>query len=175
MSLPGIPKTFGLVLSRRPFNWADVIVLLALVGLLATVAGLGHDLWAPFTPEVAPEIELSPWRLPYYAARSLLRMFAALGASRAFALVVASWAAKSPAAARVILPALDILQSVPVLGFLSATLTFFLALTPGHILGLELLLPGIGSFMAVAVKAADGRALAWAVKFKPELFIEPAE
>jgi NitT/TauT family transport system permease protein len=240
-------RTFGLPLGPRPLNWADAVVVLALVGLLATVAWLGHGLWTPVTPAGPPPVELDPWRLPAYAARSLLRMFAALGASLVFALVIASWAARSAPAARVILPALDILQSVPVLGFLSATVTFFMALVPGHILGLELasifaiftsqvwnltfafhqvlvtlpreqaealrlyrvsgwqrfthfelpagiiplvwngmmsfgggwfflaaseaitvlnqelLLPGIGSFMARAVKAADVRALGWAV------------
>ncbi|HWU37413.1 MAG TPA: ABC transporter permease subunit, partial [Candidatus Acidoferrum sp.] len=49
-----------------------------------------------------------------------------------------SWAAKSRRAGRVILPSLDILQSVPVLGFLSATVTFFMGLFPGRLLGLEL-------------------------------------
>jgi NitT/TauT family transport system permease protein len=123
---------------RGGVNWADALVLLGLLGLLATVAWLGHALWAPFGPSAAPAIELSAWRLPLYAARSLLRMFVALGASFVFTLVVATWAAKSPRAARVILPALDILQSVPVLGFLSVTVTFSLALAPGHVLGLEL-------------------------------------
>ncbi len=51
---------------------------------------------------------------------------------------MASWAAKSRRAARVILPTLDILQSVPVLGFLSATVTFFMGLFPGRLLGIEL-------------------------------------
>ncbi len=132
------PRTFGLPLSPRALNWADAVVFLALVGLLAAVAWLGHDLWAPLAPEVRPVVELSPWHLPSYAARSLFRMFAALGASLLFTLVVASWAARSAPAARVILPALDILQSVPVLGFLSATVTFFMALAPGRVLGLEL-------------------------------------
>jgi NitT/TauT family transport system permease protein len=131
-------RTFGLFVTPRPLNWADAVVLLALVGLLATVAWLGRALWAPFTPDRPPAVELDPWHLPAYAVRSLLRMFAALGASLVFTLAVASWAARSPRAARVILPALDILQSVPVLGFLSATVTFFIALVPGHILGLEL-------------------------------------
>jgi NitT/TauT family transport system permease protein len=130
-------RTFGLFVTPRPLNWADAVVLLALVGLLATVAWLGRALWAPFTPDQPPAVELDPWHLPAYAARALLRMFAALGASLVFTLAVASWAARSPRAARVILPALDILQSVPVLGFLCATVTFFIALVPGHILGLE--------------------------------------
>jgi NitT/TauT family transport system permease protein len=131
-------RTFGLSPGPRGSNWADAVVLLALVGGLATVAWLGHAVWAPFAPEAPPALELDPWRLPAYAARSLLRMFAALAASLTFTLVVASWAARSARAARLILPALDILQSVPVLGFLSVTVTFFIALVPGHILGLEL-------------------------------------
>jgi NitT/TauT family transport system permease protein len=65
-------------------------------------------------------------------------MFLALGAALLFTLIVGSWAAKSPRSARIILPGLDILQSVPILGFLSATVTFFVSLTPGHLLGLEL-------------------------------------
>lgn len=131
-------RTFGLWLGLRAPNWADLVVFLSLVGLLATVGWLGHDLWAPFTPKAGPPVDLSPWNLPYYAARSLLRMFVALAASLVFTLVIATWAAKSTRAARLILPALDILQSVPVLGFLSVTVTFFIALVPGHILGLEL-------------------------------------
>jgi len=131
-------RTWGLRLSLRPPNWADVIVFLSVVGLLASIGWLGHDLWAPFTPVAHPVVDLSPWHLPYYAARSLLRMFVALVASLVFTLAVAIWAARSARAARLILPALDILQSVPVLGFLSATVAFFMALVPGHILGLEL-------------------------------------
>jgi NitT/TauT family transport system permease protein len=131
-------RIFGVSLRLRGFNWADVVVLLSLVGVLATVAWLGHALWTPFTSDAPLALELDPWRLPAYAARSLLRMFAALAASLVFTLVVASWAARSTRAARVILPVLDVLQSVPVLGFLSATVTFFIALVPGHILGLEL-------------------------------------
>jgi NitT/TauT family transport system permease protein len=132
-------RIFGLVpIPSRAFNAADVVLILSLMGLLATTAWLGYALWAPFTPDMPAVLELDPWRLPSYAARSLLRMFAALAASLAFTLVVASWAARSPRAARMILPTLDILQSVPVLGFLSATVTFFIALVPGHILGLEL-------------------------------------
>jgi NitT/TauT family transport system permease protein len=116
----------------------DLVVLLAVVGFLATIAWLGHGMWSPLGPQASTTIDLDPLRLPYYAARSLLRMFLALGASLVFTLVVGSWAARSPRSARLILPGLDILQSVPVLGFLSATVTFFVSLTPGHLLGLEL-------------------------------------
>lgn len=132
------PRAFGVVLSPRRLNWADGVLVLGLVGLLAVTAWLGRALWAPLTPADRPEVRLDPVDLPVYAARSLLRMFVALGVSLAFAILVGSWAARSRRAARVILPLLDILQSVPVLGFLSATVTLFLALAPGRVLGLEL-------------------------------------
>ena len=68
--------------------------------------------------------------LPYYAARSLLRMFIALFLSVAFTFVYATAAARSRRARIVLVPVLDILQSVPVLGFLAITITFFIALFP---------------------------------------------
>jgi NitT/TauT family transport system permease protein len=135
---PSRPMQRGVALAGRDFGWVDLVVLLALVGLLATLAWLGQVFWAPLPPEPAATLDLSPWRLPYYAVRSLFRMFAALAASLAFTFLVGSWAARSPRASRVLVPLLDILQSVPVLGFLSATVTFFLALAPGRVLGLEL-------------------------------------
>jgi NitT/TauT family transport system permease protein len=126
----------------RPGGWklsrADLVVLLALTGLLATLAWLGRGMLAPLTPATSASLDLSPWRLPFYAVRSLCRMFLGLAASLAFTLVVGTWAAKSRRAARIVLPALDVLQSVPVLGFLSATVTFFMALTPNRFLGAEL-------------------------------------
>jgi hypothetical protein len=131
--------TYPVVISKRAsslrqsFGWPDLVVLLALVGLLATLAWLGHGMWVPLGPGALPALDLAPRNLPYYAGRSLLRMFIALGASLLFTFLVASWAAKSGRAARVIPPALDILQSVPVLGFLSATVTFSTTsqVTPG--------------------------------------------
>ncbi|MBN9990840.1 sulfonate ABC transporter permease, partial [Listeria monocytogenes] len=70
--------------------------------------------------------------------RTTLRMFAALAASLVFTFVVATLAAKSKRAEMVIVPALDILQSVPILGFLTFTVTFFMGLFPGQQLGVEL-------------------------------------
>ncbi|WLG66000.1 ABC transporter permease subunit [Pseudomonas brassicacearum] len=75
--------------------------------------------------------------LPEYTLRTTLRMFIALFASFVFSLVVATLAAKSRKAAIVILPALDILQSVPVLGFLTFTVVFFMGLFPGKETGVE--------------------------------------
>ncbi len=75
--------------------------------------------------------------LPVYAARTTLRMFAALALSLLFTLTYATWAAKSARAARLLIPLLDILQSVPILGFISVTVVFFMALVPGRVLGAE--------------------------------------
>jgi NitT/TauT family transport system permease protein len=83
-------------------------------------------------------VTLDPWNLPGYALRTTLRMFAAILASLLFTLVVGALAAKSRKAELVIIPALDILQSVPVLGFLTFTVVFFMGLFPGSQFGAEL-------------------------------------
>ena len=75
--------------------------------------------------------------LPYYALRTTLRMFVAIAASLVFTFTYATIAAKSRRAEIVLIPLLDILQSVPILGFLSFTVTFFLGLFPGSVLGAE--------------------------------------
>jgi NitT/TauT family transport system permease protein len=116
----------------RPLDVAVGIVVLLGVYLLVRV---GAGARAP--ANASRSIDLSPSNLPYYAARSLLRMFIALFFSYAFSLSYAYVAARSRRARRVLVPALDILQSVPVLGFLAVTVTFFTALFPGSELGLE--------------------------------------
>jgi NitT/TauT family transport system permease protein len=82
-------------------------------------------------------VSTDPSHLPYYAAWSLLRMFAALGLSLVFTFFYATAAARSRRAEKVLIPRLDFLQSVPVLGFLAVTITGFIALFPGSLLGLE--------------------------------------
>jgi len=125
-------------LKRFPFGLADIAVILGTIVLLALVSRLGADMMVRFAPpEVSPEIDLDPRNLPYYAGRSTLRMFIALVFSTLFTLVYGYIAARSRRAEQVMIPLLDILQSVPVLGFLSITVTGFIALFPGSLLGLE--------------------------------------
>jgi NitT/TauT family transport system permease protein len=117
---------------------ADIVVLLGVIVTLFVIVDLSHGVVAPFSPaHAASTVSTNPWDLPYYAARSLLRMFAALAASVLFTLVYATIAARSRRAGMIMIPILDILQSVPVLGFLSVTLTIWLTLFPNNILGLE--------------------------------------
>ncbi|MGD3106136.1 ABC transporter permease [Streptomyces sp. YGL11-2] len=124
---------------RRPaLRWVDVVVAGALVALLYGLLRLAPSLNAPFLPSTAPSsVSTDPSQLPYYAVRSLVRMFAALVVSVLFTFVYATAAARLRRAEKVLLPVLDILQSVPVLGFLSVTVTAFIHLFPGSELGLE--------------------------------------
>jgi NitT/TauT family transport system permease protein len=123
---------------RTGFGLADVAVTLGALVLLALVARVGAGALVAFSPpHNLPTVSLDPRLLPYYAARSTLRMFVGLLWSLGFTLVYAYAAAKSRKAERILVPLLDILQSVPVLGFLSITVTGFIALFPGSLLGLE--------------------------------------
>ncbi len=91
-----------------------------------------------FTPGRTPvRISTDVSNVPYYAARSLLRMFLALGLSTAFTLVYGTAAARLRRAEKVLVPILDILQSIPILVFLPIALTFFFKLFPNSLLGLE--------------------------------------
>lgn len=83
-------------------------------------------------------ISLSPKELPYYALMTVLRIFIAVVASLLFTLVVATLAAKSKKAEQIIIPLLDIFQSLPVLGYISFTVTFFVMLFPHNVLGVEI-------------------------------------
>jgi len=122
-------------LDRLRFRPLDAFVGIAVLLLIYAAVRVGAGARAPLHP--SSTISLDPANLPYYAARSLLRMFIALFFAYAFSLGYAYVAARSRRWRRVLIPALDILQSVPVLGFLAITVTFFVALFPGSELGFE--------------------------------------
>jgi NitT/TauT family transport system permease protein len=88
-------------------------------------------------PAAAGRLDLSWSLLPLYAFRSVARMVVAYIVAVAFAMVAGYWAARSLRARRFILPALDILQSVPILGFFPVAVFFFVRLFHGSIAGLE--------------------------------------
>ncbi len=122
----------------RTVTLADLAVGLGVMTLLYIVARVGAQSLVRFSPpDVIPSVGLDPRNLPNYAARSTLRMFLALGFSTVFTFVYGYAAARSKRAERVLVPLLDILQSIPVLGFLSVTVTAFIALFRGSLLGLE--------------------------------------
>jgi NitT/TauT family transport system permease protein len=125
-------------MSRRvlPNGW-DVIAFAGILALLAAIARGSHGISEPLPTSGAAPVSLDYFELPYYAMRTTLRMFAALAASFVFTFTYATLAAKSRRWEIVLIPILDILQSVPILGFLSFTVTFFLGLFPGNVLGAE--------------------------------------
>lgn len=125
-------------LRKLPFSLSDVAVILGVFVLLVMIARVGAGAFVPFQPaKTKITISLNPANLPYYAARSTLRMFIALFFSFLFTMAYGYIAAHSKKAEKILIPLLDILQSVPVLGFLSITVTGFIALFPGSLLGLE--------------------------------------
>ena len=118
-------------------TWVDAAVAAAVLVLFSLTLRVGQGTTVRFSTSRSVAVDTDPSRLPYDAARSLLRMFVALAASAVFTLVYAYAAAKSRRLERILIPALDILQSVPVLGFLTVAVTGFITLFPGSMLGLE--------------------------------------
>ncbi|MGU3390854.1 ABC transporter permease [Sphingomonas sp. M1A8_2b] len=129
---------FSRMLRLTTPNRADGIAFVILAALALLVFRGAEGAVEPLARLRFEPVTLDPASLPYYALRTVIRMFAALLASTVFTLVVATLAARSRRAGQIIVPALDILQSVPILGFLTFTVTFFMGLFPGNILGVEL-------------------------------------
>ena len=119
-----------------PGHW-DVVAIALVFGLLVYLGEAAHGLSQPLAGLEAVPISLDPWKLIGYSARSALRMLIAMIASLVFTFTYATLAAKSRRAEVLLVPLLDILQSVPILGFISVTVVFFLSLTPGRIAGAE--------------------------------------
>ena len=86
---------------------------------------------------VQSTIDLDIRKLPYFGLRSVVRMLFAFLASILVTLIFGTWAAKSQRAEKILIPLIDILQSVPVLGFLEMSAWLFIALFPSSQLGLE--------------------------------------
>ena len=123
--------------SRLRPNFWDLVALPMVLGAVALIAWGGMAMSARYhIGEVLP-ISLDPRQLPEYALRTVLRMGCALVASLVFSLAYAAVAAKSRQGEKILIPILDILQSVPILGFLSITVTGFIALFPGRLIGVE--------------------------------------
>ena len=122
--------------TRRPSWLAEFFFAVAFAAIMYGLVRVAQRWQAPLQSTV--EISLSLWALPRYTLLSLVRGFVAYGCSLAFAVVYGYVAAHRPRAERVLLPLLDILQSVPVLGFLPGAVVVLLAMFPHHNAGLEL-------------------------------------
>jgi len=120
----------------RKIGWVDVLVVVGLAGLFFAVISMAQG--AVHRPLENQEIDTSVWVLPWYTFQSLMRGLVAYLLSLGFTLVYGYWAAKDHVAERVLIPLLDILQSIPVLSFMPILLVALAGLFAPSSLGLEL-------------------------------------
>ena len=118
-------------------NYWDGLALLLVLAVIVLLGYGANAMMERFDVGQTVPILLNPIKLPYYALRTVLRMLIAMFFSLLFTFIFGTWAAKSRQAERIIIPAVDILQSVPVLGFLTITVAAFVALFRGTLLGPE--------------------------------------
>ncbi|NQY42820.1 MAG: ABC transporter permease subunit [Legionellales bacterium] len=120
----------------RPNPW-DLIALIIIIAIVVSFAWTGLQMAQPYNLGEQITISLLPSKLPNYALRTSLRMILALGLSLLFTFIIGTLAAKNRKAESIIIPALDVLQAIPVLSFLSITVVGFISLFPGSLLGPE--------------------------------------
>jgi NitT/TauT family transport system permease protein len=121
----------------RPNIW-DAVALILVVGAMVLIVYGGEQTTLPLSALDTSPVSLDPTNLPAYALRTTMRMLLAIVCSIIFTFIYSALAAKSRRAEMVLIPLLDILQSVPILGFLTFTVVFFLNLFPGQVFGAEL-------------------------------------
>lgn len=121
----------------RSFTIFDGLILLLIFGFLSLMAWGSMAMAAPYALGEPLAISLSPSMLPYYATRTVIRMLLGMILSLIFTFTIGTLAAKSQRAERVIIPCVDVMQSIPVLGFLSISVVPFMLLFPNSLLGPE--------------------------------------
>ncbi len=133
------PNPITLVRPARlvALNRWDLIAFSLIFAVLALLAIGAKGTFAPLEAIHSTPISLDPAMLPFYAVRTILRMLAAMVASLLFTLTYGTLAAKIRRAEIILIPILDVLQSVPILGYISFTVMFFMNLFPGRVLGAE--------------------------------------
>ena len=118
-------------------NLYDLLALAIIFAVFVAIVHASRGVVMPLNAPGATDIHLNVAYLPYYALRTTLRMFIAMGFSLLFTFTYATMAAKSRRAEKLLIPVLDVLQSVPILGFLAFLVPFFVGLFPGSVAGYE--------------------------------------
>ncbi len=136
MAIVDLSMTGRAARALTPNRW-DLVAIPLFLGVVALCLIGIEQARVPIEAVQTSKISLDPANLPSYALRTVLRMLAGLVASLVFTLIYATAAAKSRRLELVLIPILDILQSVPILGYISFTVTAFMALFPGSVLGAE--------------------------------------
>lgn len=121
----------------RFVNRWDLLLLVIIFSVIFFLGWAGSQMALPYQLGEQIPISLAPSNLPFYALRTVLRLFIALIFSIMFTFIIGALAAKNRRAEQIIIPAIDILQSIPVLSFLSITVTGFIHLFPHSLLGPE--------------------------------------
>lgn len=123
---------------RKGLRWTDAVLLAGTIGILWSGYRLGTMMFGKTQQGQALRIDTSLTMLPYYTGCTLLRMWIAFACSLSFALLTGYAAAKSKNARAILLPMLDIFQSIPVVGFLSASIAALSGLFPHSRVGVEI-------------------------------------
>jgi NitT/TauT family transport system permease protein len=126
----------GFLTRYQKIWWIDLILLFGLIGLIFGMINVAGEWTGVHRPTI--DIDLSPWALPKYTFFSLCRGMIAYILSLLFTFAYGYWAAKDHVAEKVLIPMLDILQSIPVLGFMPPLTLAMVALFPNSNIGLEL-------------------------------------
>lgn len=129
-------KSLNVLQEKGPNRW-DWALLPIVLAVIVAFGFAAMQMSRPFMLGQMLEIHLDPSYLPYYLLRTILRMFTALAFALLFSLVFAAVAVKYKAAERILIPLLDILQSVPILGFQAIAIAPFIALFSGDLFGVE--------------------------------------
>lgn len=133
-----IRNTFTTAYKARPYpNYWDVVAFVFVLGIIMVLAWDAKQMSVPYELGQVIPISLNPHYLPGYALRTVTRMMVALCFSLLFTLIFGTWAAKSRRAERIIIPVIDVCQSIPILGFLSVAIVGFIALFRGSMWGPE--------------------------------------
>jgi NitT/TauT family transport system permease protein len=138
--MPILPKrayTKSEAITWPPPNYWDLLAMCIIFGVIILLIWGAMQMAAPYDVGKPIPISLKLSYLPIYALRTVLRMFIALSFSLLFTFIFGTWAAKSKRAERIIIPLIDIMQSIPVLSFLSITVVGFILLFKGTMLGPE--------------------------------------
>ena len=159
-------------LTMVPLNIWDILAFILIFGVFALFALGLSQMNVPYHVGENIPIKLDPQYLPLYALRSVLRIFIALLLSLLFTFTVGTFAAKNRYAGKIIIPLIDILQSVPILGFLSISVTGFIALFRGSLLG-----PECAAIFVIFTSQVWNMALSFyqSLKTIPEELIEVAD
>jgi NitT/TauT family transport system permease protein len=129
-------KPESLAVSQGPNRW-DWALLPLVLALFLAFAYAASQMSRPFVVGEVLPISLDPTNLPYYLLRTMLRMFTALFFALLFSFVFAAIAVRYATAEKFMVPMLDVLQSVPILGFQAIAIAPFIALFSGDLLGVE--------------------------------------